>query len=143
MIKKVDHAGLSVSNLEKSIEFYSGLLGLEVERILEPAPERDLGRVNGIPGSKARIAHLRKGEAAMLELFEYLDPRGKPLPAGHKQADIGFIHVGFASSDVREDYRRLREKGVQFLGEPVEFRPTVWVVYFRGPDGEVGELREV
>ncbi|MDR1316735.1 MAG: VOC family protein [Spirochaetales bacterium] len=142
MIKKIDHTGLSVSNLEKSIEFYSGLLGLEVERILEPAPERDLGKVNGIPGSRARIAHLRKGEA-MLELFEYLDPRGKPLPAGHKQADIGLIHVGFASSDVREDYRRLREKGVAFLGEPVEFRPTVWVVYFRGPDGEVGELREV
>ncbi|MDR1933584.1 MAG: VOC family protein [Spirochaetales bacterium] len=142
MIKKIDHAGLSVSNLEKSIEFYSGLLGLEVERILEPAPERDLGKVNGIPGSKARIAHLRKGEA-MLELFEYVEPRGGPLPAGRKQADLGFIHAGFASTDVRGDYKLLKEKGVEFLGEPVEFRPTVWVVYFRGPDGEVGELREV
>jgi catechol 2,3-dioxygenase-like lactoylglutathione lyase family enzyme len=142
MIKKIDHAGLSVSNLEASIEFYRDLLGLEVERILEPAPERDLGRINGMPGSTARIAHLRKGEA-MLELFEYIQPRGKSLPGDHKQADIGFIHAGFASSDVREDYRRLKEKGVEFLGEPVEFRPTVWVVYFRGPDGEVGELRQV
>ncbi|MCL1817906.1 MAG: VOC family protein [Spirochaetaceae bacterium] len=142
MIKRVDHAGLSVSNLEKSLAFYRDLLGLEVERIIEPAPERDLGKVNGIPGSKARIAHLRKGEA-MFELFEYLEPRGKPLPADHKQADIGYIHAGFVSDDVKGDYQRLKEKGVRFLGEPVEFRPTVWVVYFYGPDGEVGELREI
>jgi catechol 2,3-dioxygenase-like lactoylglutathione lyase family enzyme len=142
MVKKVDHVGLSVTNLEKSIAFYGDLLGLEVERILEPAPERDLGKVNGIPGSKARIAHLRKGEA-MLELFQYLEPKGTPLPKNHKQADIGFIHAGFASSDVRGDYKRLKEKGVEFLGEPVEFRPTVWVTYFKGPDGEIGELREV
>jgi catechol 2,3-dioxygenase-like lactoylglutathione lyase family enzyme len=142
MIKKLDHAGLSVTNLDASLAFYRDNFGMEVERILEPAPERDLGKVNGIPGSKARIAHLRKGEA-MLELFEYLDPRGLPLSPSRTQADIGFIHAGFSSTDVRADYLTLKEKGVQFLGEPVEFRPTVWVVYFRGPDGEVGELRQV
>lgn len=142
MITKFDHAGLSVSSLERSLAFYRDLFEMEVERILEPAPERDLGRINGLPGSRARIAHLRKGEA-MLELFEYLEPRGRPVPADHRQADLGFIHAGFASSDVREDYRRLKEAGVSFLGEPVEFRPGVWVVYFRGPDGEVGELRQV
>lgn len=141
MIQGLEHLGLSVSNLEKSIAFYRDLFGLQVERIIEPAPERDLGAINGLPGCKARIAHLRLGPS-MLELFEYLEPRGKTLPADHKQADLGFIHAGFTSSDVRADYARLKAAGVSFLGEPVEFRPNVWVVYFRGPDNEVGELRQ-
>jgi glyoxylase I family protein len=141
LITKFDHAGLSVSNLERSLAFYRDLFEMEVERVLEPAPERDLGKINGLPGCRARIAHLRKG-AAMLELFEFLEPKGKPLPRDHRQADLGFVHAGFASSDVREDYARLKAKGVEFYSEPVEFRSGVWVAYFRGPDGETGELRQ-
>ncbi len=141
MITRLDHIGLSVSSLERSLAFYRDHFGMEVERILEPSPERDLGRINGLPGCRARIAHLRKGEA-MLELFEYLEPRGKPLPAGHRQADLGFIHMGIASTDVREDYRVLSARGVRFYSEPVEFRPGVWVAYFFGPDGETVELRQ-
>ena len=51
-------------------------------------------------------------------------------------------HIGFVSTDVRADYARLKGQGVTFFGEPVEFRPGVWVVYFYGPDGEVCELRQ-
>ena len=54
----------------------------------------------------------------------------------------GLIHIGFSSNDVRGDYERLKKEGVTFFGDPVEFRPQVWVVYFYGPDGEVCELRE-
>ena len=52
------------------------------------------------------------------------------------------IHLGFTSLDVRAEYSRLRKMGVTFFGEPLEFRPDVWIVYFYGPDGEVCELRE-
>jgi Glyoxalase/Bleomycin resistance protein/Dioxygenase superfamily. len=104
MITALEHTALSVSNLERSLAFYRDLLGFTVERILEPAPERDLGRINGLPGSSARIAHLRLGPC-MVELFEYLDPRGKPQPKERTQADIGFIHMGLTSTDVRSDYR--------------------------------------
>jgi hypothetical protein len=78
----------------------------------------------------------------MLELFEYLDPRGRPVFPERRQADHGLIHLGFTSIDVRADYSRLKNKGVSFFSEPVEFRPNVWIVYFYGPDGEVCELRE-
>ena len=36
----------------------------------------------------------------------------------------------------------MKARGVEFLSRPVEFRPEVWIVYFYGPDGEVGELRQ-
>jgi len=76
-----------------------------------------------------RIAHLQAGET-MFELFEYQEPRGKKIPPDHKQADHGLIHVGFTSTDVRSDYKRLQELGVQFFSEPIEFRPGVWLFYF-------------
>ena len=141
MIKGIEHVGLSVSNLERSIAFYRDIMGMEVVRVIEPDPTFPLDKIVGVPGAKARIAHMNSDQA-MLELFEYQSPDGHPLPQDHTQADIGFIHAGFTSTDTRADYKRMREKGVQFLGEPIEAIPCVWVVYFKGPDGEVCEIRQ-
>jgi glyoxylase I family protein len=141
MLIGMEHVGLSVSNLERSIGFYCGVLGLKLLRKLEFPSDSRIGELNGMPSSAARIAHLESGKA-MLELFEYVTPRGKPIPPGASQADNGFIHVGFTSSDTRADCEMLKRSGVEFFGEPVELRPNVWIAYFRGPDGEVCELRQ-
>lgn len=141
MIKGLEHAALSVADLERSIGFYRDLIGLEVIRIIECGPEMPLGEVTGMPGCRARIAHLQSGPN-MLELFEYQKPRGRKIPQGHKQADRGLIHLGFTSTDARADYLRLKQMGVKTFSEPIEFRPGVWLFYFYGPDGEVCELRQ-
>lgn len=141
MIEGIEHVALSVSDLDRSIEFYCKNLNCEVIRIIEPNPDSFLGKVVGMPGSLARIAHLKSG-VNMLELFEYQKPRGKRIPDDDSQADNGFSHAGFRSTDVRNDYLLLKNNGVDFISEPVEFRKDVWICYFHGPDGEVCELRE-
>ncbi|TVQ21030.1 MAG: hypothetical protein EA382_14180 [Spirochaetaceae bacterium] len=141
MILRLEHAGLSVADLERSIAFYRDYLGMRVIRVIESGPEMPLGTIVGMPHATARIAHLEL-DGMMLELFEYTSPRGREIPEDRRQADHGLVHVGFTSTDTRADYAVLREKGVAFLSEPVEYRPNVWVVYFRGPDGEVCELRQ-
>ncbi len=141
MIKRLEHAALSVADLERSIAFYCDVLGLRVIRIIECGPEMRLGDVTNMPECRARIAHLESGPN-MLELFEYCRPSGKKIPQDHKQADQGLIHLGFTSTDVRGDYQRLKKQGVRFFSEPIEFRPDVWIVYFYGPDNEVCELRQ-
>jgi catechol 2,3-dioxygenase-like lactoylglutathione lyase family enzyme len=142
MIRRLEHAALSVRDMERSLAFYRDLLGMRVIRDLAPGLGGEkLGTVVGLPGARARIVHLDLG-GTMLELFQYLDPVGRALPAGHRQADAGFTHIGLSSDDARADYRRLRAAGVDFISEPVEFRTGVWIVYFRGPDGEVCELRQ-
>ncbi len=141
MINNIDHVALSVADLDRSLTFYRDVIGFEVIRILECGPEMRLGDVNGMPDSTARIAHLQLG-TNMLELFEYQHPLGKEISSEHKQADHGFIHLGFTSSDARADYERLKKQGIKFFSEPIEFRPDVWIFYFYGPDGEVCEVRE-
>jgi catechol 2,3-dioxygenase-like lactoylglutathione lyase family enzyme len=141
VITQLEHVALSVADLDRSLAFYRDVLGFDLLRTIDPRDDDKLGRIAGLPGARARIAHLRKGDN-MFELFQYVVPEGAPIPAGRRQADHGYIHLGLRSNDARGDFARLREKGVAFLGEPLEFRPGVWVVYFRGPDGEVIELRQ-
>ena len=141
MIEGIEHVALSVSDLERSIEFYCKNLNCEVIRIIEAGTNPLLGKVVGMPDCIARIAHLKSG-SNMLELFQYMEPQGKKIPFDQRQADNGFIHAGFRSSDVRQDYLKMKSQGVRFISEPVEFRKDVWICYFKGPDNEVCEIRQ-
>ena len=139
LIEGLEHVGLSVSDLDKSIEFYCNHLGFKHVRTMEGSEM--VGKVVGMSGCKVTIAHLGLG-TSVLELFHYTDPVGELIPPGRKQADKGFSHLGLRSTDVRGMYSKLRKIGVEFISEPLEFRAGVWLCYFYGPDREVIEIRE-
>jgi catechol 2,3-dioxygenase-like lactoylglutathione lyase family enzyme len=141
MIRSLDHVGLGVADMERSLRFYRDQLGMEIVMDLDISDDR-IGRVIGIPGAKCRIVHL-KLEIAVLELFCYTHPSGINSARTTRQCDQGLIHIGFQVTDFHRHVAELREKGIVFLGEPVEFRPNVWVLYFQGPDGEVCEFRQL
>lgn len=140
MIKSISHAGLSVTDMERSLKFYRDYLGMKVLMELDITDDR-IARVIGIDGAKCKIVHLQHGEM-VLELFEYTTPRGEKFAPKMRQCDIGFSHVGFEVSDIHTHIAELKKMGMEFLGDAVEFRPNVWVAYFKGPDGEVIEFRQ-
>ena len=140
MIHSLEHVALNVRDFDASLAFYRGFLGMDV--ILEnEVKDEKLGKVIGVPGAKCKYVHLKIGDG-VLELFQYTDPRGKNIAKSIQQYDVGFTHISFKVTAFHAELARLREQRVEFLGEPVEFRPGVWVVYFRGPDGEVIEYRQ-
>jgi catechol 2,3-dioxygenase-like lactoylglutathione lyase family enzyme len=141
MTPVLKHIALSVADIERSIRFYRDLLGLTLVLRIECPAESKLGEVVALPQCRARIAKLKSGDV-VLELFEYQRPRGNAIAPEKTQADHGFSHIGFASSDIHGDYERLRRLGVKFYGRPIEYRQGVWNVYFYGPDGETCELRQ-
>ena len=140
MIYSLGHVGLSVSDMKRSLEFYRDFLGMKVLMELDVSDDRQ-SRVISIPNAKCRIVHLKLGET-VLELFEYYELRGRNISKSARQCDYGLAHIGFEVDNFHVHVEELKKRHVEFLGEPVEFRPGVWVVYFRGPDGEVCELRE-
>jgi catechol 2,3-dioxygenase-like lactoylglutathione lyase family enzyme len=141
MALRLEHVGLSVSDLDRSMAFYCDLLGFRVLRIIDCRPEGKLGEVTNIPGACARLAHLALGDA-ILELLEYKYPHGRAVPPEYTMADIGFSHICLASEDIMSDYLALKSSGVRFFTEPLEYRPGVRMAYFYGPDGEACELRQ-
>ena len=138
---KLEHIALSVSDLERSVGFYRDLIGMEMVETIECSPETGLGDIVGIPGCSTRIAKLKSGQT-ILELFEYSEPRGRAISIDRTQADNGLTHLGFTSGNIHSDYKKLRENGVKFYSEPIEYRPNVWNAYFYGPDGETCEIRQ-
>ena len=141
-IPAMGHVGLSVADSQRSIKFYRDLLDMEVVLELDIADDRQ-ARVIGIPGTKCKITHLKLGDG-VLELFEYYEPeRGTNKAKDMQQRDNGIVHIGFEVDNFHEKMQQLKDNGVKFLGEAVEFRPGVWVLYFYGPDGEVCELHDI
>jgi catechol 2,3-dioxygenase-like lactoylglutathione lyase family enzyme len=145
-VKGLHHAGITVADLDRSLEFYTGVLGLE--RATEPSPVFDhpsLGPAVGVPGAALRCVCLILGDT-LLELLEYKRP-ASPVSAPLPQNALGAQHVAFHVDDVRACKRELEERGVTFLSDVNVVDEGVlagwrWV-YFTDPDGNALELVEI
>ena len=140
MFVRADHAAISVQDMEKVIAFYRDVIGME--KVFDREFGEPMARLIGEPGAQVRIVHMRMGDS-VVELFDYRSPEGRTPRPDARQSDYGLTHIGFIVEDFWGTYRHLREHDVEFLGEPVEIRPGVFVAYFRGAEYEVCEIREL
>jgi catechol 2,3-dioxygenase-like lactoylglutathione lyase family enzyme len=136
----MDHVGVSVKNMEKAISFYRDVIGME--KVLDRYFDIGLEDIIGEKGAKARIVHMRL-ENSMVELFDYGNPNARPPHSNKSQSDYGLIHIGFMVQDFQNTFKKLKNKGVKFLGKPVEIRSGVHVAYFQGAEYEICEMREI
>ena len=140
MFLRLDHAGISVRDMERAIRFYEEIIGME--KVFDQTFETRLADIIGYEGAKARVVHMRLGDS-VVELFDYQNPKGRIPPFTKNQSDFGLIHIGFLVRNFHKTYEMLKQKGVQFLGEPVEIRENVFVAYFHGVEFEIIEMREI
>ncbi len=134
----VHHTGITVSDLDQSVEFYEKFGYREIERTTESGEEVASGV--GVSGADLKVAMM---EAAnnKLELIQYVAPDGpdKPLPNN----GIGAAHVCVEVEDVDAAVAELREKGVEFLTDPITHESGIRWVYAKDPDGITAELLQV
>lgn len=140
------HAGVTVSDLDRSLEFYCGLLGLELlwRRLYE---EPDINRIVGVPEATAfDIAMLRfPGGELELELLEYKGCERHSASA--RPCDYGGGHVAVFVDDIEAAYGDLLARGVAFRSDgPVEMSRGAnsggKSLYSLDPDGYVVELHQ-
>jgi catechol 2,3-dioxygenase-like lactoylglutathione lyase family enzyme len=90
------------------------------------------------------------GEARWLTVVSPEDPEGTELllePDSHPAAkpfkaalvEDGIPAASFGVADVRTEYERLRDRGVQFTQEPTEMGPTITAVF----DDTCGNLIQI
>ena len=141
MISSIHHTGLTVSSLERALAFYRDALGLEVVMEQEKSGGY-LTAITGYPDAHVRMAHLVTPAGQRLELFEYVEPRGRTTPG--EPCDVGITHVCLIVADVHDAYQRLVAAGAEPFSEPVAIdtgaNTGAWGLYVRDPDGIVLEL---
>lgn len=145
MIKGMDHVGMSVRNLDRSIEFYRNLFGME---LIYHGPfggeHYDLRyeSVLGVKGAAGTVALMRLG-TMQIEMFQFDRPDAKLSDPHRPVCDHGITHFCFQVRDVPSEYERLKAAGVRFHCAPQHFDGKAVVTYGRDPDGNVFELLEL
>jgi catechol 2,3-dioxygenase-like lactoylglutathione lyase family enzyme len=140
MFTRADHVAVSVKDMDKAIAFYRDVIGME--KVFDRHFDEPMARLIGVEGTRVRIVHMKLADS-VVELFDYECPGGREPRPDVQQSDYGLTHIGFMVEDFWGTYQHLRDRGVEFLGEPVEIRPGVFVAYFRGAEYEVCEMREI
>jgi lactoylglutathione lyase len=119
---KILHTCLNVSNLDKSIKFYSERLGLKF------ISRREIKQNN------AEIAFLKDEDGAAIELTHWRDK--KTLTEGDN-----FDHIAFEVEDVEATVNELRSHGVTIAMEPFSLQgSSSKIAFIKDPDGNWLEL---
>ena len=145
LVKGVDSIGLTVSDLDRSVEFYSSVL--DFQKVSETEVDGEAyEHLAGVFGLRMRTARMRLGEE-YVELTEFLAPRGRPAPADARSNDRWFQHIAIIVSDMDRAYQRLREHKVQHASPGPQLLPAwnknaggIRAFYFRDPDGHPLEV---
>jgi catechol 2,3-dioxygenase-like lactoylglutathione lyase family enzyme len=145
-VRRLDHIGLTVPNLDEAHAFFVDVIGCEYMYKLGPYVHDDsdwmLEHLNVHPRTLMRELHFfRLGGQAVFEVFEYQAPDQRTeVP---KNSDIGGHHVAIYVDDLDEAVEYLKSKGVQVLGDPTVSKNASegqrWV-YFLAPWGLQFEL---
>jgi catechol 2,3-dioxygenase-like lactoylglutathione lyase family enzyme len=148
LIADVLHFSFTVSDIEASIDWYTRVLGLEL--VHRQRQENEYTQVLvGIPGAVLEVAQFAVPGAPparsthMLELVEYVTPRGAPLGKLATNS-VGCAHLALMVTDIHERHARMCAQGVVFRNPPVAITAGAneggFACYFHDPDGITLEL---
>ena len=139
-VAAVESVGMTVADLDRSMAFYQQVLGFEKAAEVEVWGDA-YERLQGVFGLRMRVARLRLGDE-VLELTEYLAPRGRPIPADARSNDRWFQHIAIIVSDMDRAYRWLRQHKVEHASTGPQRLPDwnpnaagIRAFYFKDPDG--------
>ncbi len=150
MIKAIDHINIVVANLERSVQFYTGLLGFKEIRRAHLQGEW-IEKVVGLKGVSADVVYIvASGGEPRIELLCYQIPRGTALPQNSVANTIGLRHIALRVENLPALVKKFQAAGVKMIGEPVTVPGQVvkhdagekTLLYFYDPDGVILELAE-
>ena len=139
-IQRMDHIGVVVDDLAAATEFFTQL-GLEPSG--NGSVEGDwAGRIIGLEGVRSDIVFLRTPDGhGQLELSKFHSPPSQG-DGGQPANTRGIRHVSFIVDDIDAVVASLRTRGVQLVGEVVQYEEAYRLCYVRGPEGILVELAE-
>jgi catechol 2,3-dioxygenase-like lactoylglutathione lyase family enzyme len=144
-VTSIDSIGMTVSNMDRAVDFYTTVLSFEKVSDVEIAG-RDYELLTGVFGARLRVVRLRLGGES-IELTEFLTPKGRPVPEDMRPNDRLFQHIAIIVRDMDEAYARLRQFQVTHASTGPQELPAwnanaggISAFYFRDPDHHFLEI---
>jgi len=128
-VKKIDHIGIAVKNIEESLKFYKDTLGIECTEIEEVAEQ------------KVKVAFLPIGDTE-LELLESTDKEG-PIARFIEKKGEGMQHIAFQVYNIEEAIKDMIDKGVRMIDEKPRYGAGGAKIAFCHPKSTGGVLVEL
>ncbi|MQX38712.1 glyoxalase/bleomycin resistance/dioxygenase family protein [Sinorhizobium meliloti] len=145
LVAKADHTGITVSSLEKSLEFWVGVLGFKHLYTTDYPHSPFLEGIVGVQGAALRLAMV-EGPGHNIELLEYSSPADRERMEP-RSCDVGSVHVAFLVKDIESLLSVIAEHGWRPPGALQTVvdgeREGLKLAYVRGPDGVTLEFLEL
>ena len=129
MIKKLDHIGIAVSNLDEALKLYSDVMGLK------------LTGIEVVEEQKVRVAFLTVGDTE-LELLESTSPDG-PIAKFIEAKGQGVQHLAFKVDNVEKAIEEMKTKGMRMIDEKSRYGAGGSKIAFMHPKSSNGVLIEL
>ena len=129
MIKKIDHIGIAVKNLQAQIKYYTEVLGLSCTVIEE------------VKDQKIKVAMFAVGEVRI----ELLQPMSDDSPIAQflEKKGEGIHHLAFQVTDLDGNLKRLKEQEIQLIDRQPRIGAGGHKIAFLHPKSTFGVLTEI
>jgi catechol 2,3-dioxygenase-like lactoylglutathione lyase family enzyme len=138
-ITGVGSIGLTVSNMDRSVQFFHEVL--RFKKISDTEIQgKDYEKLEGIFGLRARIVQMQLGDET-IELTDYLTSGGRSIPEDARSNDLIFQHIAVVVSNMESAYAHLRKHMVMHVSTGPQTLPAsnkaaagIKAFYFHDPD---------
>ncbi len=145
-VQAVESVGITVSDMERSVDFFSKVLSFEKISDVEISG-RAYETLQGLSGLRVRVVNMRLGDE-YITLSQYIAPSGgRPIPMDSRSHDLWFQHIAIVVSDMDKAYRQLRQYSVKHVSTAPQIIPKsnpaaagISAFKFRAPDDHNLEL---
>jgi catechol 2,3-dioxygenase-like lactoylglutathione lyase family enzyme len=146
LVSAVDSVGMTVSDMDRSVEFYSK--GLSFEKVSDVEVEgAEYEQLMGVFGLRMRVVRMQLGDQ-FIELIQYIAPSdSKPIPVDSHSNDLWFQHFAIVVSDMDKAYEQVRKYKAHQISTSPQTLPIsnkaaagIRAFKFKDPDGHPLEL---
>lgn len=129
MMRKIEHIGIAVADLEKSNQLFTRLLGKEQYK------------TESVEGEGVETSFFQVGDTKV-ELLQASRP-DSPIAKYLEKKSEGVHHIAFDVEDIHAEVKRLKEAGFEILNETPKQGADNKIVVFLHPRSTNGVLVEL
>src|SRR5690554_2400998 len=128
-VKKLDHIGIAVKNLDETLKFYQEILGLECVD------------TEVVEEQKVKVAFVPVGDTE-LEFLESTEEDG-PIAKFIEKKGEGIQHIAFRVDNIEAAIEEMKEKGIRMIDEKPRYGAGGARIAFCHPKSTNGVLIEL